>query len=135
MEDSIEKIKELEIEYKDTSDKLNAITNKMRSIVNSMDLSNRCFSVYKTDNYEVLIKLTNRVKHESVEEGTTIDFPNLEYSAIKVSKYINENGTFEYKISNEVEYIYPDKIINEITEEEFVSYFTNAIQEISNILD
>lgn len=135
MEDNIEKIKELEIEYKAVSDKLDSLTNEMRGIVNSMDLSNRCFSVYKTDNYEVLIKLTNRVKHESVEEGTTIDFPNLEYSAIKVSKYINENGTFEYKISNEVEYIYPDKIINEITEEEFVSYFTNAIQEISNILD
>ena len=27
-----------------------------------------------------------------------------------------------------------DKILNEITEEEFVSYFTNASQEISNLL-
>ena len=74
----------------------------------------------------LLIKLTNRATHKSVEEGTTIDFPNLEYNAIKVSKYTNENGTFEYKISNEVEYICPDKIVNEITEEEFISYFTNA---------
>lgn len=135
MESSIERIKELEIEYKDTSDKLNDLTNEMRGIVNAIDLSNRCFSVYKTDNYEVLIKLTSRAKHESVEEGTTVDFPNLEYNSIKVSKYTNENGTFEYKISNEVEYIYPDKIVNAITEEEFISYFTNAIKEISNILD
>ena len=135
MENSIERIKKLEIEYKEVSDKLNDLTNEMRGIVNSIDLSNRCFSVYKTDNYEVLIKLTNRATHKSVEEGTTIDFPNLEYNAIKVSKYTNENGTFEYRISNEVEYICPDKIVNEITEEEFISYFTNAVQEISNIID
>ena len=135
MEDSIEKIKKLEIEYKEVSDKLNDLTNEMRGIVNSIDLSNRCFSVYKTDNYEVLIKLTSRAKHKSVEEGTPIELPSLEYNAIKISKYTNENGTFEYKISNEIEYISSDKIINEITEEEFISYFTNAVQEISNILD
>ena len=103
MENSIEKIKELDIEYKEVSDKLNDLTNEMRVVVNSTDLSNRCFSVYKTDNYEVLIKLTSRAKHKSVEEGTTIDFPNLEYNAIKISKYTNKNGTFEYKISNEIE--------------------------------
>ena len=135
MEDSIEKIKKLEIEYKEVSDKLKDLTNEMRGIINSIDLSNRYFSIYKTDDYEVLIKLISRATYKSVEEGTPIDFSNLEYNAIKISKYTNENGTFEYKISNEIEYICSDKIINEITEEEFVSYFTNATQEISNILD
>ena len=72
MENSIEKIKELDIEYKEVSDKLNDLTNEMRGVVNSTDLSNRCFSVYKTNNYEVLIKLTNRATHKLVEEGKAV---------------------------------------------------------------
>lgn len=130
----IDKIKELDIEYKNLSDKMGSINNEMRKLVNDTDLSNRCFLVTKTNNYEVLIKLLNRIEHKPIEDCEDIDLANLEYVAIKVSKYTNSRGVIDYSISNDIEYIYPDKIINEITEEEFVSYFTNVSQEISNLL-
>ena len=135
MENSIEKIKELDIEYKVASDKMNNINNEMRKLINDIDLSGKCFFVTKTNNYEVLIKLLNRIEHKPIEDCEDIDLPNLEYTAIKVSKYTSSKGIVDYSISNDVEYIYPDKILNEITEEEFVSYFTNVNQEISNLLD
>ena len=130
----IDKIKELDIEYKNLSDKMGSINNEMRKLVNDTDLSNRCFLVTKTNNYEVLIKLLNRIEHKPIEDCEDIDLANLEYVAIKVSKYTNSRGVIDYSISNDIEYIYPDKIINEITEEEFISYFTNVSQEISNLL-
>ena len=135
MENSIERIKELDIEYKVASDKMNNINNEMRKLINDIDLSGKCFFVTKTNNYEVLIKLLNRIEHKPIEDCEDIDLPNLEYTAIKVSKYTSSKGIVDYSISNDVEYIYPDKILNEITEEEFVSYFTNVNQEISNLLD
>ena len=134
MENNIDKIKELDIEYKAMSDKMGSINNEMRKLVNDTDLSNKCFLVTKTNNYEVLIKLLNRVEHKPIEDCEDIDLANLEYVAIKVSKYTNSRGVIDYSISNDIEYIYPDKIINEITEEEFISYFTNVSQEISNLL-
>jgi hypothetical protein len=135
MENSIARIKELDIEYKVASDKMNNINNEMRKLINDIDLSGKCFFVTKTNNYEVLIKLLNRIEHKPIEDCEDIDLPNLEYTAIKISKYTSSKGIIDYSISNDVEYIYPDKIINEITEEEFVSYFTNVNKEISNLLD
>ena len=114
---------------------MNNINNEMRKLINDIDLSGKCFFVTKTNNYEVLIKLLNRIEHKPIEDCEDIDLPNLEYTAIKVSKYTSSKGIVDYSISNDVEYIYPDKILNEITEEEFVSYFTNVNQEISNLLD
>lgn len=134
MENDIDKIKELDIEYKTMSDKMRDINNEMRKLVNDTDLSNKCFLVTKIDNYEVLIKLLNRVEHKPIEDCEDIDLPNLEYTAVKVSKYTSSSGVINYSISNDIEYIYPDKILNEITEEEFISYFTNVTQEISNLL-
>lgn len=134
MENNIDKIKVLDIEYKAMSDKMGSINNEMRKLVNDTDLSNKCFLVTKTDNYEVVIKLLNRVEHKPIEDCEDIDLANLEYVAVKVTKYISSKGVIDYSISTDIEYIYPDKIINEITEEEFISYFTNVSQEISNLL-
>lgn len=134
MENNIDKIKKSDIEYKAISDKMGSINNEMRKLVNDTDLSNKCFLVTKTDNYEVLIKLLNRVEHKPIEDCEDIDLPNLEYVAVKVCKYISSKGVIDYIISTDIEYIYPDKILNEITEEEFISYFTNVTQEISNLL-
>lgn len=134
MENSIEKIKELNVEYKDLSDKMGNINNEMRKIINNTDLSGKCFFVTKTKNYEILIKLLDRVEFKPIDDCNNVDLPNLEYTTIKTTKYTNSKGIIEYNISNGIEYIYPDKILNEITEEEFVSYFTNASQEISNLL-
>ena len=134
MENSIEKIKELNVEYKDLSDKMGNINNEMRKIINNTDLSGKCFFVTKTKNYEILIKLLDRVEFKPIDDCNNVDLPNLEYTTIKTTKYTNSKGIIEYNISNGIEYIYPDKILNEITEEEFVSYFTNVSQEISNLL-
>lgn len=134
MENSIERIKELDIEYKGLSDKMGNINNEMRKIINNTDLSGKCFFVTKTKNYEILIKLLDRVEFKPIDDCNNVDLPNLEYTTIKITKYTNSKGIIEYSISNGIEYIYPDKILNEITEEEFVSYFTNASQEISNLL-
>lgn len=134
MGNNIDKIKKLDIEYKTMSDKMRDINNEMRKLVNDIDLSNRCFLVTKTNNYEIVIKLLNRVEHKPIEDCEDVDLPNLEYVAVKVTKYISSKGVIDYSISTDIEYIYPDKILNEITEEEFISYFTNVTQEISNLL-
>lgn len=133
--EEFDKLKELDIECKSLSERMTEIHNETRNIINGIDLNNRCFIIGKGNNYEVWVKYLNRVPCVLQEEEKESRYTGLEYNVIKITKYSNSDGTNEYSISNTTDYICADKLLNEVTEEEFNKYFTNACTEISNLLD
>jgi len=133
--EEFDKLKELDKECKKISERMTEIYDETRDIINSLNLTNRCFIINKSGNYEVLVKYLSKVPFTPQKDRETYKYSNLEYNIIKITKYSNSDGTIEYGISNTTDYVCSDKLLNEITEEEFNKYFTNACTEISNLLD
>jgi len=133
--EEFDKLKELDKECKKISERMTEIYDETRDIINSLNLTNRCFIINKSGNYEVLVKYLSKVPFTPQEDRETYKYSNLEYNIIKITKYSNSDGTIEYGISNTTDYVCSDKLLNEITEEEFNKYFTNACTKISNLLD
>ena len=133
--EEFDKLKELDKECKKISERMTKIYDETRDIINNLDLTNRCFIISKSNNYEVLVKYLNKVPTSLQEDREPYKYTGLEYNVIKITKYGNSDGTVEYNISNTTDYVCSDKLLNEITEEEFNKYFTNACTEISNLLD
>ena len=133
--EEFDKLKELDIECKNLSTRMTEIYDETRSIIDKLDLTNRCFIVSKSGNYEVWIKYLSKVPCTLQEEEKESRYTGLEYNVIKITKYSNSDGTNEYSIGNTTDYICADKLLNEVTEEEFNKYFTNTCTEISNLLD
>ena len=133
--EEFDKLKELDKECKKISERMTEIYDETRDMINSLNLTNRCFIINKSGNYEVLVKYLSKVPFTPQEDRETYKYSNLEYNIIKITKYSNSDGTIEYGISNTTDYVCSDKLLNEITEEEFNKYFTNACTKISNLLD
>ena len=133
--EEFDKLRALGIECKNLSERMTEIYDETRDIINSLDLTNRCFIINKSGNYEVLVKYLSKVPFTPQEDRETYKYSNLEYNIIKITKYSNSDGTIEYGISNTTDYVCSDKLINEITEEEFTKIFTDVTEKISNFLE